>query len=155
VDSSHLLTPDESSGSKVAFSPDGKTLVTPSRDGHARLWRFAFSPRPPERPRERRGTDNKHSIPEKHNGRITDIAFSPNGQVLASGSADKAVRLRRATDGNLLYTIKGHTDRVMSVAFSPDGLTLAAGLNDGTVWLWWIADLIPQNRLRVGNPGDM
>ena len=58
---------------------------------------------------------------------VFSVAFSPDGQTLASGSRDYTVRLWRAADGTLLRTLKGHTEDVYSVAFSPDGKTLASG----------------------------
>jgi len=64
------------------------------------------------------------------------VAFAPNGATLASGSADRTVRLWRVADGRLLHTLEGHTDQVDSVAFTPDGATLASGSVDDTVRLW-------------------
>ena len=72
----------------------------------------------------------------EHPAPVHSVAFSPDGQILASGSYDKTVRLWRAADGTLLRTLKGHTDWVLSVAFSPDGKALAYGGRDHTVWLW-------------------
>jgi len=56
---------------------------------------------------------------------VWSLAFSPDGQMLASGSADNTIRLWRVSDGAPLRTLKGHTNVVTSVAFSPDGQTLA------------------------------
>ncbi|MER6421140.1 WD40 repeat domain-containing protein [Streptomyces sp. NPDC001137] len=67
------------------------------------------------------------------------MAFSPDGHTLASGSADKRVRLWGTATGKLRTTLTGHTDTVESVAFSPDGHILASGGADGTVRLWGAA----------------
>jgi WD40 repeat protein len=69
---------------------------------------------------------------------VLSVAFSPDGQALASGSLDNTIRLWDAASGALLRTLKGHTYTVRSVAFSPDGRALASGSWDGTVRLWGV-----------------
>jgi WD40 repeat protein len=69
------------------------------------------------------------------NGGVASVAFSSDGQLLASGSADRTVRLWKVGDGSLVREVKGHTDSVRSVAFSPDGRLLASGSNDQSVRL--------------------
>ena len=106
----------------VAFSLDGRTLASGSRDNTTRLW----------------DTDTgEHKMTLKgHRDGVTCLAFSPDGRTLASGSWDNYVLLRDANTGKLLQTLEGHTDGVRSVAFSPDGNILASGSYDNTVRVW-------------------
>ncbi len=78
-------------------------------------------------------------ILEGHREPVSSLAFSPQGQILASGSYDSTVRLWRVPDGTPLHTLEGHTGSVHAVAFSPDGTLLASGSEDGTVRLWGVA----------------
>ena len=64
------------------------------------------------------------------------MAFSPDGNNIASGSGDTTVRLWNANTGENTRTLTGHTAPVSSVAFSPDGNTIASGSGDTTVRLW-------------------
>jgi hypothetical protein len=70
------------------------------------------------------------------NRAIEAVAFSPLGDVLASGGADDLVRLWNPHDGELISTLDGHSSWVRAVAFSPDGEIIASGGGDGTVRLW-------------------
>ena len=62
-----------------------------------------------------------------HTGTVFSVAWSPDGQLLASGSSDNTVRLWNGQSGALLHTLEGHTGTVYSVAWSPDGQLLASG----------------------------
>jgi WD40 repeat protein len=70
-----------------------------------------------------------------HQGAVKGVAFSPNGQMIASASGDKTVKLWSQT-GKLLKTITGHNSLVWDVAFSHDNHTIVSGSMDGTVKLW-------------------
>jgi WD40 repeat protein len=71
-----------------------------------------------------------------HVGWVNEIAWSPDGQTLASASVDKTIRLWEPQSGKLLRTLGQHTDRILSVAWSPDGKTLASASEDKTIRLW-------------------
>ena len=73
---------------------------------------------------------------EGHTDLVWSVAFSPNGQTLASGSQDRTIRLWDLNNGKFNRILTGHRDAVNSIAFSPDGRTLASGSWDGTIRLW-------------------
>ncbi len=119
----------------VAFSPDGKLLGlaegkpgAPTRSGHyaVRLWDVAH----------RKALD---PLLTGHTGRITDIAFSPDGTTLATASADKTVRLWSIASHQVIgHPLGPFLDDVWNLAFSPDGRLLATA-GDKYVQLWDVA----------------
>ena len=74
-----------------------------------------------------------------HAYRVDALAFSPDGRLLASGSADHTVRLWETATGRELRSLAGHTLYVRALAFSPDGRLLASAGADATVKLWDVA----------------
>lgn len=67
---------------------------------------------------------------------IWSLAFSPDGHMLASGSADHQITLWEVTRGMLLRALNGHSSEVVSQAFRPDGSLLASGSKDLSWMLW-------------------
>ncbi len=105
----------------VAFSPDGKTVASSSKES-VRLWNT-------------QGEEHLRSV-ITHIA-ILDVAFSPDGKTLASGNEDGPVRLWDTKTGKPITTLIGHKGEVSNVAFSPDGKILASsGNEDKTVRLW-------------------
>ncbi|GAA6618669.1 hypothetical protein [Scytonema sp. NUACC26] len=90
---------------------------------------------------------------EGHHDIVWAVSFSPDGQLLASGSTDRTIKVWRR-DGFLLQTLKGHKDAITSVTFSPDGQTLASASLDRTVKIWrrnstvGTFDLVPYKTLK-------
>ncbi|HSE32588.1 MAG TPA: hypothetical protein VLA93_13530, partial [Pyrinomonadaceae bacterium] len=60
-----------------------------------------------------------------HGADVKSVVFSPNGEIVASGSKDQTVKLWNAQTGELLRTFTGHRGEQNSIAFSHDGKTLA------------------------------
>src|SRR5712692_9607198 len=65
------------------------------------------------------------------------VAWSPDGQFLASGAADRTtVQVWEAATGKEVRILKGHRGSVQSVAWSPDGQFLASGADDSDLRVW-------------------
>ena len=74
-----------------------------------------------------------------HAADVRSVAFSPRGDLIASASDDKTIKLWDAVTGRLIKTLSGHLHFVRSVAFSPDGRLIASGSVDKTIKLWNVA----------------
>ncbi|MFC9282080.1 WD40 repeat domain-containing serine/threonine protein kinase [Streptomyces collinus] len=108
----------------VAFSPDGRTLVTAGFDGTVRLWDVA-----------RRRANGRPLV--KGPLSYTSVAFSPDGRTVAAGSADGTARLwSTARHRGIGAPFRIGSGAIHGVAFGPDGRTLATGGDHGDLRLW-------------------
>ena len=71
-----------------------------------------------------------------HSDLVRSLRFSPDGTMLATGSADHTARVWDVALGAEIHQLTGHTDAVLAVAFSPDGGTLYTGGLDRHVLVW-------------------
>jgi WD domain, G-beta repeat len=106
----------------VAYSADGKWLVTGGEDAAVRVWEIASGKELRQFQVQTRG--------------ICVLSFSPDGKLLASSSFDGTLCLIGLAQGELLHTIKEHNRFALGVAFSPDSKILASAEEAGKVLLW-------------------
>ena len=85
---------------------------------------------------QRRSWDQELRILHGHSGGVTSAAFSPNHNVIASGSLDNTIRLWDTVSGAHTKSLEGHSASVQSVVFSPDGTRIASGSWDNNIRLW-------------------
>ena len=127
----------------VLFSPDGKTLVSGSRDNTVRLW----------------DVKTGESIGKPltgHEDAVYSASFSPDGKTLVTGSSDGTVRLWNAATGEPIgKPLKDQEGEIFSVSFSPDGKTLVSGNSDNTVRLWDATTGEPISEPLMGHEGEV
>ena len=87
-----------------------------------------------------------------HTHWVYAVAFSPDGQTLASGSGDSSVKLWDINSGKCIYTLQGHINWVHSVAFGSNGQTLVSSGDDNTIKLWDIKTGECVKTLRCDHP---
>ncbi|UCH59174.1 MAG: PD40 domain-containing protein [Anaerolineales bacterium] len=110
----------------LAFSPDGTRIaVTSTRFPWGRVWDAST------------GEILLNGFPG-HRDALVDIAFSSNGDLIATASSDATAKIWDSDTGELLYTLSGHTLPVTGVAFDPAGTHLATTSWDQTTRLWSI-----------------
>jgi WD40 repeat protein len=123
---------------RLAFEPgNGELLATASADTTVKLWKVASGPDTTCADMTS-GTLKAAGKPLRgHNDSVSSVAFSPNGEILATASDDQTVRLWKVGSGQLVATLSGHRDIVNDVAWSADGL-LATAASDGVI-IWKVS----------------
>ncbi|KAK7417982.1 WD domain protein [Neonectria punicea] len=118
----------------LAWTPDSNTVASGSDDKAIRLWdRVTGRPRTTAR----KTVAGQEMAPLKgHHNYIHCLAFSPKGNILASGSYDEAVFLWDVRAGRLMRSLPAHSDPVSGIDFSRDGTLVVSCSTDGLIRVW-------------------
>ena len=116
---------------QLAFSPDGKLLVSVGEDAKVIVWDFE--------------TRMALAVLTDHTQTVTSVAFSPDGKLFATASEDQTVIIWDVAHLSKSAVLSQLPGKVMSVAFSPDGRLLASASDEifgkkGHVTLWKVGE---------------
>ena len=112
---------------KTAVSPDGERIAGAGSIGLV-VWNVQ--------------TGLVEAVLQGHTRRLLSLAWSPDGSKIASGSADRTVKIWDAGSFGLISTLEGHTDQVFGVSWSPDGTKIVSSgaSRDPTLRIWAVDD---------------
>jgi WD40 repeat protein len=155
----------------LAYSPDGKTLATGSRDHTVRIWNVftgqrlrtllghtekvnavAFSPDGNQLAsvgddQDIRLWDLVQVAPiaafSSHKGAVWTVAVSPDGSRAATAGADRVIRVWETASGKEIRAFIGHTAAITAVAWTPDGQSLISSSGDKTIRIWEMSNSQP------------
>ena len=168
---------------RLAFNPDGTTLVSECADTTVRLWNietgqykdirtgdstaeiYSLSMSPDGAMLANGGNDGIIRLWDTHTGQqkrtltghasiVSALSFSPDSATLASGAWDNTIRLWDPRTGQQHGMLRGHTGSVVSLSYSPDGETLASGDSKGNIHLWDVRSGQEKNILK-GHTSDV
>ena len=116
-------------GTRVAFSPDGRRIVTfqgpspiSSGPSYAGIWDVE--------------TSHRLFVLRGHGGAVSSAVYSPDGRRILTASGDATARIWDAADGRELARLEGHEDSIDSARFSPDAKVIFTYGRDRSARLW-------------------
>ena len=112
----------------IAFSPNGKWVAAGNTSHKIKLWSYTDLSAAPR-------------VLTGHSSAINNLHFSPDGQLLVSGSEDRTVRRWDVKTGELLTTYNGHNSGVTDLSIHPNGSLIASASSDH-VKLWSVNQLV-------------
>jgi WD40 repeat protein len=127
----------------VAFSADGKQLLSGDYLGGVRLWDVAGAKKIKDLPAPPVPAPKISPDPIA----ATCVAFAPDGKTVLIGTADGPIHFVNLADGKIVRTLLGHTSGVTGLVFHPSGTLLASCSKDRTVKLWNPAAVAPLKSL--------
>ena len=125
----------------IDSSPNGRLLVSTSRDNAVRLWNMR---------------DGTTQILTDNNSAVyaqpiyASAVFNPDGRYIAASNKDGVLRIWTARTGHLVRRVQAHTDWVYDVKFMPNGKGLISGGKDATLKYWNLGSLDPRMRRATG-----
>ena len=109
----------------VAYSSDGTTIASGSRDRSIRMWTPSIV-----------GLYEPKALKSAHGGCIRSVSFSRDGTLLVSAADDKTVKIWGAPEGKFLHTLSGHINWVRCAEFNHDNGLIVSASDDKTARLW-------------------
>lgn len=108
--------------SSVAYSPDGKRIVSGSGDDTVKVWE---------------ALTGKELLSWRTAGKgVTALALSSDGKQIVTGHWDKSIQIWDASSGKKLSTLRGHAENITSISLSSDGKRIVSGSGDDTLKIW-------------------
>jgi small GTP-binding protein len=127
----HVLRGHKDAINRIAWSPDGKYLASPSEDKTIHIWDVS--------------TGECVRVLEGHTDTVFSVAWSPDGQILISGGSDGTIQIWNTKEWHLLTEPLNQSTLIRSVSWNPHSNQLASSDDSGAVTLWntinWKKDL--------------